>query len=81
MSLLKRLIAFIDLLAIAVTVLFLFAIALIALGGAARTIWGLMGEMYAARHDWWIVALVVFSLAWSAVRRKAARKALDEIDG
>lgn len=81
MSVLRRLIALIDLLAIAVTVLFLFAVALIALGGAARSIWGLAKEMYAAQYDWWIVALIIFSVLWSAVRRKAARKALDEVDG
>ena len=76
----KRLVAFVDLAAISITILFLFAVIVMSIRSAAITVWQFTREMYAARHDWWLGALIVFSLIWSAVRWKAAYRALNEFD-
>jgi hypothetical protein len=74
----KRLIAFIDLAAICIAIFFVFALLLMSIRSAAVTLWQLAHEMYVSRQDWWIGALIIFSVLWSAVRWKAAYRALDE---
>jgi hypothetical protein len=76
----KRLVAFIDLAAISIAILFIFAVVVMSVRSAAITIWQLGREMYATRHDWWLGALIVFSLIWSAVRWKAAYRALNDFE-
>jgi len=76
----KRLVAFVDLAAISIAILFLFAVIVMSIRSAAITVWQLAREMYAARHDWWLGGLIVFSLIWAAVRWKAAYRALSEFD-
>jgi len=76
----KRLVAFIDLAAISIATFFLFAVIVMSIRSAAVTVWQLAREMYAAHHDWWLGALIVFSLIWSAVRWKAAYRALRDFD-
>ena len=74
----RRLVAFIDLAAAAVSALLLFAFALIGLRGAAASIWQTVREMYAAHQDRWLAVLIVVCFGWCAVRWKAAWRALDE---
>jgi hypothetical protein len=78
MRVLKRLLTFVDCAAILIAILFLFAVVVIGVRGAAVAIWQLAREMYAAHGDWWIVAGILFSLAWSAIRLKAALRTLDD---
>jgi hypothetical protein len=78
MQVLKRLLTFIDCAAILIAILFLFAVVVIGVRGAAVAIWQLAREMYAAHGDWWIVVGVLFSLVWSAIRWKAALRTLDD---
>jgi hypothetical protein len=73
----KRLVTFIDLAAICITILFLFFVALMSIRSVAVSVWQLAREMYAAR-GWWIGMLIIFSLIWSALRWKAAYRALIE---
>jgi hypothetical protein len=73
-------VTFIDLTAICISILFVFALAVMAVRSVAVTVWQLAREMYATRHDWWLAAVIVFSLIWSAVRWKAAKRALDEFE-
>ena len=74
----KRLVAFIDLAAICITIFFLFALALMSVRSIAVTVWQLTREMYTTHQDWWIAVLIVFSIIWSAIRWRAAYRALDE---
>jgi len=75
---LKRFVTFIDVAAICITILFLFFEALILIRSVAVAAWQLRREMYAT-HDWWIGALIIFSLIWCALRwGKAAYRVLTD---